>query len=139
MAQNQAADAAQVQKDQQAASQAHSGAANSLSEKVLAAFHANGNTTSVIKDEKVDAGKPIAAPTIQPQVQEKSNGGVVVDAGKRVAVPDFHGADLRAVVEHAGSLGLRVQPIGSGLAREQAPAAGTMVPLGTQVVVRFAR
>ncbi|MBB5066807.1 penicillin-binding protein [Granulicella mallensis] len=139
MVQNQAADAAQAQKDQQAATQAHANSANSLSEKVLAAFHANGNTTSVIKDEKVDAGKPIAAPTIQPQVQEKSNGGVVVDAGKRVAVPDFHGADLRAVVEHAGSLGLRVQPIGSGLAREQAPAAGTMVPLGTQVVVRFAR
>jgi cell division protein FtsI (penicillin-binding protein 3) len=29
--------------------------------------------------------------------------------------------------------------VGSGIAREQAPAAGTLVPLGTEVVVRFAR
>ena len=36
-------------------------------------------------------------------------------------------------------LGLRVQPVGSGLAREQVPAAGTMVPAGTEVVVRFTR
>jgi cell division protein FtsI (penicillin-binding protein 3) len=32
-----------------------------------------------------------------------------------------------------------VQTLGSGLAREQAPAAGTMVPVGTEIVVRFAR
>jgi cell division protein FtsI (penicillin-binding protein 3) len=46
---------------------------------------------------------------------------------------------LRRVVETAAALGLRVEPVGSGIAREQAPAAGTMVPLGTEVVVRFAR
>ena len=72
-------------------------------------------------------------------MQSKANGGVVIDAGKRVAVPDFHGTDLRAAIEHAGNLGLRVQPVGSGLARDQAPAAGTMVPVGTEIVVRFAR
>jgi cell division protein FtsI (penicillin-binding protein 3) len=43
------------------------------------------------------------------------------------------------VVETAATLGLRVEPVGSGLAREQAPVAGTMVPLGTEVVVRFSR
>ena len=64
---------------------------------------------------------------------------MVVDAGKRVAVPVFAGAALRTVVETAADLGLRVQPVGSGIAREQAPAAGTLVPLGTEVVVRFAR
>jgi cell division protein FtsI (penicillin-binding protein 3) len=71
-------------------------------------------------------------------VQARGN-GVVIDAGKRVAVPDFHGEDLRTVVEKAGGLGLRVQTLGSGLAQEQAPAAGTMVPLGTEIVVKFAR
>jgi cell division protein FtsI (penicillin-binding protein 3) len=63
----------------------------------------------------------------------------VVDAGQRIAVPEFIGSSLRAVVEHAGAAGLRVQPVGSGLATEQVPAAGTMVPVGTEVVVRFAR
>jgi len=64
---------------------------------------------------------------------------VVVDAGQRVAVPAFDGGGLRKVVETAAGLGLRVEPVGSGIARDQAPAAGTMVPLGTEVVVRFAR
>ena len=76
---------------------------------------------------------------IRPQVQVRDNGAVVVDAGKRVAVPDFHGNDLRSVVERAGGLRLRVQTLGSGLAQEQAPLAGTMVPLGTEIVVRFTR
>ena len=79
------------------------------------------------------------SPVIRPAVQARSNGAVVIDAGKRVAVPDFHGNDLRTVVEKAGSLGLRVQTLGSGLAQNQAPVAGTMVPLGTEIVVRFAR
>jgi len=145
MAQNQVADAAQEEQQRQkaqqaAASQSHTGAfANSLSAKVLAAFHANGNTNSVINDTSANTNQPVRTPQIQPEVQSKANGGVIVDAGKRVAVPDFHGTDLRAAIEHAGNLGLRVQPVGSGLARDQAPAAGTMVPVGTEIVVRFAR
>jgi cell division protein FtsI (penicillin-binding protein 3) len=72
-------------------------------------------------------------------MQRRANGSVVVDAGARVAVPSFAGDALRGVVETAAGLGLRVEPVGSGIAREQAPAAGTMVPVGTEVVVRFAR
>jgi len=33
--------------------------------------------------------------------------------------------------------GVGVAGGGSGIAREQAPAAGTMVPAGTEIVVRF--
>ena len=79
------------------------------------------------------------AAKIVPTVQRAENGNVVVDAGERVAVPSFAGAGLRAVVVQAAALGLRVQPLGSGLAQEQMPAAGTMVPSGTEVVVRFSR
>ena len=64
---------------------------------------------------------------------------VVVNAGLRVPVPSFDGAALRTVVEGADAVGLRVQAVGSGLAREQAPVAGTMVPAGTEIVVRFSR
>jgi cell division protein FtsI (penicillin-binding protein 3) len=74
-----------------------------------------------------------------PPVQSRANGSVVVDAGQRVAVPAFAGDALRKVVETAAGLGLRVEPVGSGIAREQVPAAGTQVPLGTEVVVRFER
>jgi cell division protein FtsI (penicillin-binding protein 3) len=113
-------------------------AAEAAQVKVLAAFHANGNTTSVIANGG-DVAANVEAPVIRPEVQARGNGAVVIDAGKRVQVPQFDGQGLRNVVEGAGHLGLRVQTLGSGLAREQAPAAGTMVPVGTEIVVRFAR
>ena len=109
---------------------------NLLPAKVVAAFKENGGTSSAMPGTGVAA---IRAPDVAPQVQPRANGSVVVDAGQRVAVPSFAGAALRRVVETAAGLGLRVEPVGSGIARDQAPAAGTMVPLGTEVVVRFAR
>ncbi len=112
---------------------------SALPDKVLAAFHKNGDTTSVIADAAATENERVEAPVIQPQVQAKGSSAVVIDAGKRVAVPEFHGEGLRVVVEHAGSLGLRVRTLGSGMAQEQAPAAGTMVPVGTEIVVRFTR
>ena len=115
------------------------GGLSALPDKVLAEFHRNGNTTSVMPDATDTVNARVEAPMIQPQVQARGNGAVVIDAGKRVAVPEFHGANLRTVVEHAGTLGLRVQTVGSGLAQEQAPVAGTMVPVGTEIVVRFVR
>ncbi len=109
-----------------------------LPAKVLAEFRANGGTTSTMPDDREGATAKLAAPSFQPEVEAKG-GTVVVDATKRVAVPAFEGEGLRAAVESAGSLGLRLQPVGSGIARDQAPAAGTMVPAGTEIVVRFLR
>ena len=133
MAENVQADAAS---DAARAARVKPSGLSGLPDKVLEAFHANGNTTSVMPDTSTVAN--VDAPKIRPPV-EQQNGGVVIDAGKRVTVPEFKGDGLRAVVQDAARLGLRVQTLGSGLAREQAPAAGTMVPLGTEVVVRFAR
>ncbi len=105
-----------------------------LPDKVLAAFHKRGGAPGVAA-----ADETVAAPVIRPEVQVRGNGAVVVDPGQRVAVPDFHGDDLRTVVERLGGLRLRVRTLGSGLAMDQAPLAGTMVPLGTEIVVRFTR
>ena len=118
--------------------QAHGGL-SALPDKVLAAFRANGNTTSVIPATVGNESSEGMVPLVRPPVEIRGSNTVVVDGGKRVAVPAFQGAALRAVVEDAGRLGLHVQALGSGLAREQAPAPGTMVPLGTQIVVRFSR
>jgi cell division protein FtsI (penicillin-binding protein 3) len=112
---------------------------NLLPAKVVAAFAASGDSGSTIAG--ADASGTATAhvhPVAQP-VQPRANGSVLVDAGQRVAVPSFDGAALRKVVETAAALGLRVEPVGSGIAREQVPAAGTQVPLGTEIVVRFAR
>jgi cell division protein FtsI (penicillin-binding protein 3) len=90
-----------------------------LPARVLAAFNANGGTNSAMPGAASGTSAALRAPIVAPQVQPRANGSVVVDT--------------------AAGLGLRVEPVGSGLAREQAPAAGTMVPLGTEVVVRFTR
>jgi cell division protein FtsI (penicillin-binding protein 3) len=78
-------------------------------------------------------------PPVTTRGNGSGNGSIVVDSRKLVAVPSFTGAALRSVIEQADQLGLRVQPVGSGVAREQVPAAGTMVPAGTQIAVRFSR
>jgi len=110
-----------------------------LPAKVVAAFEASGGTNSVIPNTGSGTSASLQAPVVVPPVQSRANGSVVVDAGQRVAVPAFAGDALRKVVETAAGLGLRVEPVGSGIAREQVPAAGTQVPLGTEVVVRFER
>jgi PASTA domain len=114
------------------------GVLNLLPAKVVGAFQASGGTGSA-PDSAGDAVPHGSAPKDVPAMQVKEKGAVVVNAGLRVPVPSFEGAALRSVVERADSVGLRVQAVGSGLAREQVPAAGTMVPAGTEVVVRFAR
>ncbi len=62
-----------------------------------------------------------------------------VRSGPRITVPSFAGQPMRKAVETATRLGLGIQVIGSGVEQEQAPIAGTQVPPGTEVVVRFAR
>lgn len=84
-----------------------------------------------------------APPAPNTQVASTASPGdsstLITDAKHRVTVPSFAGSTVRQVVERAGTAGLAVQLLGNGLAREQAPAAGTMVPIGTEIVVRFAR
>jgi cell division protein FtsI (penicillin-binding protein 3) len=110
-----------------------------LPAKALALFNANGGTNSAMPDSATGNSTALRASTVAPPVQTRDKDSVVLDAGVRVAVPSFTGTALRNVVETAAGLGLRVEPVGSGLAKEQVPAAGVMVPLGTEVVVRFAR
>ena len=62
---------------------------------------------------------------------------VTQGSGTPVTMPGFIGKSMRDVVVTAANLGLNVRVYGSGVASEQAPAAGTKVPAGTTVVVRF--
>ena len=100
---------------------------STISDKVLKAFLSKGGA-SAMPDSGPDQTAVLVAPKLVPVAQVRANGGVVVDSGERVAVPSFEGSSLRTVVERAAQTGLRVQPVGSGLAKEQAPKPGTMVP-----------
>jgi cell division protein FtsI (penicillin-binding protein 3) len=64
---------------------------------------------------------------------------VMVSDVRKLKVPSLLGLPMRKVIEQAAAAGLEVQISGSGTVREQAPAAGTMVASGTQIVVRCVR
>ncbi len=53
--------------------------------------------------------------------------------------PDFQGKTIRAVLEQSSESGVAVEIMGSGLARVQEPPAGSALPPGRKVRVRFAR
>jgi cell division protein FtsI (penicillin-binding protein 3) len=68
------------------------------------------------------------------------NGTVVLDVEQGgIEVPSFVGKSLRSALETAQESGLELNPVGSGMAREQNPAAGTHVTAGSRVIVRFGR
>jgi cell division protein FtsI (penicillin-binding protein 3) len=79
-----------------------------------------------------------SAQPAQPTTQPPANTVVIADAGQ-LRVPSLLGLSVRQVIEEAGSAGLEVEIVGSGTAREQAPAAGVMTSPGTKIVVRCAR
>jgi cell division protein FtsI (penicillin-binding protein 3) len=83
----------------------------------------------------------VGAPAESSPPQKSPAGGTVVldvqEGG--IEVPSFLGKNLRAAIESAQDLGLDLNAIGTGLAREQSPQPGARVAAGSRVVVRFGR
>jgi cell division protein FtsI (penicillin-binding protein 3) len=96
-------------------------------------------SVAAVAEEKKETVDPAFDATIGANAPHVSGHGVVVAAGNRIGVPSFVGEPLRVAVEAAGSAGLALQIVGSGIAREQVPAPGSLVPPGTEIVVRFTR
>jgi cell division protein FtsI (penicillin-binding protein 3) len=69
----------------------------------------------------------------------RTNGTAVVTLGSGVLVPSLLGKPVRAALEIAQDSGIDIDVIGSGVAREQSPPAGTRIPSGGRVAVRFSR
>jgi cell division protein FtsI (penicillin-binding protein 3) len=89
-------------------------------------------------------GAQAASKTPQPAPQqvklpEQQTTAVMVIDPKTLRVPSLVGLPVRKVIEVAGAAGLEVQITGNGIVREQAPAPGTMVAPGTQIVARCGR
>ncbi len=70
---------------------------------------------------------------------EQPRGTVVLDVAGGVLVPDFKGKPLRAALEQAEEAGIELEITGSGTGQEQNPAAGSRIPPGGHVSVRFSR
>jgi cell division protein FtsI (penicillin-binding protein 3) len=80
---------------------------------------------------------------VQPEVASEkmpANGTVVLDVEQGgIEVPSFIGKSVRGAIETAQDSGLELNPVGSGIAREQSPPAGSHVSAGSRVVVKFGR
>jgi len=82
-----------------------------------------------------------APPTPSPdQPKLPTSGTVVLDVEQGgIEVPSFVGKTFRSAVEAAQDAGLELEAVGSGIARQQTPAAGTHVPAGSRITVQFGR
>jgi len=85
------------------------------------------------------AGNP-PSPLVSASDPLPSRGTVVLDVEQGgIVVPSFAGKSVRSAIEMAEDSGLDLAAVGSGLARDQTPAAGSHVAAGSQVTVKFAR
>jgi cell division protein FtsI (penicillin-binding protein 3) len=83
-------------------------------------------------------GAPVS--TDPAQANPPASGTVVLDVEPGgIEVPSFVGKTVRGAVEAAQDAGLELEAVGSGLARQQSPAAGAHVAAGSRVTVQFGR
>ncbi|MGA9392009.1 MAG: penicillin-binding protein [Candidatus Sulfotelmatobacter sp.] len=74
------------------------------------------------------------------QDQPPISGTIVLDVEQGgIEVPSFVGKTVRGALETAQDAGLELEAVGSGLARQQSPTAGTHVASGAHVTVQFGR
>jgi len=95
-----------------------------------------------LREKEPVALAPASMP--QPNMSETpktaANGTVVLEVEQGgIEVPSFLGKSVRGALEIAQDSGLELNPVGSGIAREQTPAAGTHVTAGSRVLVKFGR
>jgi cell division protein FtsI (penicillin-binding protein 3) len=88
------------------------------------------------------SGQPDLPPAASNQVEPEPKShapevAMAADEGGDISVPDFSGKTMREVTEMCLHLGLEPLPVGSNLAIEQHPEAGTQVRRGAKVTVQF--
>jgi cell division protein FtsI (penicillin-binding protein 3) len=118
-------------------------AASSAAKSAPAETHKTEEPQVAVMEASFGAGAPRETnrPTTPAAALPKLpiQGTTVLDAEGGILVPSFVGQRLRDVVQKAQQAGVEIDVIGTGIAREQAPPAGSRIPAGTRVAVRLSR
>jgi len=104
--------------------------------------HATNPAASGKTREGGEQAVPASAQPFQQRanaLEQKTSLAVMLPDARQLRVPSLVGLPVRKVIEQAATAGLEVRITGNGTVREQAPAPGTMVRSGTQIVVRCGR
>ncbi len=114
---------------------------------VQTAYHPGGDTQDSSQDElaAVDFTAPTGTVEEQPAFYRKARTDsqklpelmVAAEEDGGIAVPDFTGKTMREVTELCLRLGLDPVLVGSSLASQQTPEAGTKVRHGSKIIVEF--
>jgi cell division protein FtsI (penicillin-binding protein 3) len=129
---------------QHVARAALSAAADSGGPMVQAAMRQSEPASSPVGASAGNGDSPQKSPSpttaTATQTNAPASGTVVLDVEQGgIEVPLFIGKTVRGAVEAAQDAGLELEALGSGVARQQSPPAGTHVAAGAHVTVQFGR
>ena len=96
-------------------------------------------TSQPLAAKPTPATSNVTASVVPASAPVPANGTLVLDVAGGVEVPDFRGKPLRTALEEAESAGIELEVNGSGVGMDQSPAAGSRIPPGAHVVVKFRR
>jgi len=112
---------------------AAAGSVGTVVQATMRELVSTGSSSQEVRSKTPDASS--ASPAKLP-----STGTVVLDVEQGgIEVPSFVGKTVRGAVEAAQDAGLQLDAVGSGVARQQSPTAGTHVAAGARVTVQFGR
>jgi len=117
---------------------AGAGAGHMIQAAIRQTEPAPAGATSASQDQNSNAS---AAPNVaDARLDAPATGTVVLEVGQGgIEVPSFVGKTVRGAVEAAQDAGLQLEAVGSGVARQQSPPAGSRVTAGARVTVQFGR
>jgi cell division protein FtsI (penicillin-binding protein 3) len=107
---------------------------------VQAALREPVSPNAILRSSSTGNPAKAADADVAAEARLPSTGTVVLDVEQGgIDVPSFVGKTVRGAVEAAQDAGLELDAVGSGVARQQSPVAGTHVAAGARVTVQFGR